>query len=163
MNKFLTQVLWFIGIIFVISLSLVVVGANESRQARFTVDVLEQYLQAYRLVKHQWIESLNQLPDFYLVSPGESLSLRSKDLKQGIKDGYSYDLQYVGNGKFVISASPAGLAPFCPEFGITDKGDLRINRNNTDLEADSYQEVEGWPILPRKEKVRSKVLPEYLK
>ncbi len=163
MNKLLSQLLLILGVVFFIALSLVVIGVNEARQARFTVDVLEEYVQSYKLVKNHWIENLHQLPDFTLVSPADSLSLTSKDLKQGIKDGYIYDYQYLGGNRFVISASPAGLAPFCPEFGITEKGALKINRTNTDPTADSYQEVDSWPMLPRKERVRSKDLPQYLK
>ena len=138
-------------------------AANQARQARFTVDVLEQYLKAYKLVEHRSIESLRGLPDFYLISPYDSLSLRSADLKQGIKNGYIYDFQYLGDDKFVISASPVGALPFRQEFGITDDGVLRMNTQKVDVDADNYEEVEKWPVITRKERVRSKDLPDYLR
>ena len=48
------------------------------------------------------------------------------------------------------------------EFGITDKGILYMNKQNIDVLPDSYEEVEGWKILPRIENVRTKKLPSYL-
>ena len=136
--------------------------SNQIRQARFTVDVLEQYLQASRLVGNKPIEGLSELPEFHLISPSDSLSLKSRDLKQGIKNGYVYDLRYSGDGKFVISASPVGLWPIY-EFGITQEGILRMNSKGVDADADSYEEVEKWAIITRQEQVRSRDLPAYLR
>ena len=161
MNNFFKKWLIGVGVVFLLSLIVIMITVTEARQARFTVDVLEQYLEAYQLVEHRSIESLSQLPDFDLVSPAESLSLKSQDLKQGIHGGYIYDFQYLGNGKFVISASPVGLLPIW-EFGITNSGNLRMNTRNVDAQADSYEEVEGWRLIPRKDKARSKDLPGYL-
>ena len=132
------------------------------KKARFAVDALQQYLQSYNLVEQKAIERLSDLPDFYLVSPSASLSLKSSDLKQGVNNGYVYDLQYLGKDKFVISASPAGTFAFY-EFGITDKGILRMNNKSVDVNADSYEEVEQWPTITREERIRSKDLPAYLK
>ena len=134
----------------------------QAREARFAVDALEQYLQSYRRVEKKSIERLSELPDFYLIAPSASLSLRAKDIKQGIHSGYVYDLQYVDKDKFVISASPVGLFSSY-EFGITDKGILRMNNKNVDAEADSYTEVETWPIITREERIQTKDLPAYLR
>ena len=135
-------------------------AANQARQARFSVDALEQYWQAYKLVEEKSIERLSELPDFHLVSPSTGLSLESKNLKRGVTGGYVYDLQYLENDKFVISASPVGIFSMY-EFGITDKGILRVNYKNVDAQADSYDEVEKWPIISREEKIRTKDFPVY--
>jgi hypothetical protein len=126
-------------------------------QARFTVDALERYLKAYQRIENRTIRSLAELPDFTLISAGESLSLNSADLRKGgIYRGYVYDMQYLKGGKFVISASPVGKFPSRPEFAITEDGDLRTNMKDTDVIADAHDEVQTWTAIQRGQGIRTK-------
>ena len=136
---------------------------NQMRQAQFNVDVLQRYIQAYKIVEGKQIESLQDLPDFHLISPPESLSLKAADVRQGVFCGYIYDMQYLGQERYVISASPIGLLAPGIEFASTDQSVLRVNNKNADVDADSYDEVAKWQALPHEQGVRTKELPDYLK
>ena len=156
-------ILW--GSVGVIALSLGMIGVrvggyNQVRQARFTVDVLQRYLIAYERVEDRRITRMEDLPDFHIVSSADSLSLRGADLRASpFRGGYIYDLRDMGDGKYVISASPVGLFTPRVEFGITEQGYLGINQQGTDPDPDGYDEVHSWNFLPSIERVRTASAP----
>ncbi|MCK5581468.1 MAG: hypothetical protein KAJ18_09380 [Candidatus Omnitrophica bacterium] len=151
----------FVGFLF--SVGIYIRGVNQLRQARFNVNVLQRYIQAYLVVENKQVESLQDLPDFHLVSPPESLSLKAEDVRDGFSGGYIYDFQYLGEGRYVLSASPVGVLTPQVEFGSTNHGVLRVNKDNVDVDPDSYEEVEGWVALVPEKGVRTKEFPEYLR
>lgn len=139
------------------------VGLNQARQARFTVEVLSRYIQAYQRVAGKLITTLADLPDFEIISAAESLSLRSVDLKRSpVLSGYVYDMQFFPPDKYVISASPIGL--FAPdiEYGVIENGQIKINIRSVDAQGDSYEEVSAWDVDKGEERIRTKGLPAYL-
>jgi hypothetical protein len=153
-------VVLFIGAIILALLA--IRAANEARQTRFNLKVLQRYIKSYKNVEGKQIEDLSQIPDFHIISPDNSLSLSAKDIRKGISSGYVYDMQSLGNGRYVISASPLGFLNSNMEFGITEKGMLKMNNKGVDPISDTYQEVESWPQIPSNEHVRTATLPEYL-
>ena len=126
------------------------------------MNALQRYLKAYKTVSGQDILSLSELPDFHLISTHDGFSLESKDLRGGMFLGYFYDLQCFEDGRYVISASPLGMFHAPVEFGITDKGFLKMNNKSVDPEPDDYEEVTGWRRIRRLDQVRSKALPDYI-
>ena len=137
---------------------LLVYPYNLAREASFNIDVLERYIHAYQLVEQESIKSLKELPKFDIISPKDSLSLKSEDLRTGQYHGYRYDLQFTSEDQFVISASPIKTGLFSPniEFGIIDDGILRFNDHGVDSEPDTYTEVKGWKGMERIERIRTK-------
>ncbi len=135
---------------------------GQTRQARYNIEVLERYIQAVKILENRFVESLAELPDYEIISPYDSLSLNLSRLRSGILEGYHYDLQYLGNGQFVISASPFGFFSSGMEFGITDEGILKVNNENIDFQVDDYKEVSQWKAITKMERIRSKNTPEYL-
>jgi hypothetical protein len=141
---------WRLGLIFLAALLLwaglvvVLVPLNQLRLAQFRLDVLALLIRAHYLVQERQIESFQDLPDFHIVSYFDSLSFRKSDLREGIADGYIYDMNYLGQGKYVISASPVGVLAPKVELGITHQGYLMLNNKNIDSSADSFEEVTGW-------------------
>ncbi|MEW5894958.1 MAG: hypothetical protein AB1650_04270 [Candidatus Omnitrophota bacterium] len=115
-------------------------------QARFNVEALGRYVRSYHLVTGEPLPRLSGLPNIRLVSPSNSLSFKSEDVKSGISRGYSYDLKPIDEKRFVISASP--LSGSFAEFGMTEDMNLRVNIHQMDPEPDSYDEVKKWPIIP---------------
>jgi hypothetical protein len=148
----------------VIRFAAIIYGVNEARKARFTVEVLNRYLRAYERTEGINIKRLADLPDFEIVSVGESLSLSSADLKiSPILGGYIYDMQYVSPDQYTISASPIGLFTLPVEFGVTQDGQVRKNSGSgVDAEADSYEEMKLWDKINQSENIRTKQLPAYL-
>jgi len=164
-NPFMpVYILLFVFIFFVFVYWLVSINAYASvKQAKFNVDVLQRFIIAYKTLENIQIQSLNELPDFHIISPEHSLSVKDDDFKQGVKGGYIYDYEYFTGGHFVISASPIGLLNASIEIGITDRGKLKFNKNNVDVEADSYSEVESWTPVDRFNRYRTKDLPDYMR
>lgn len=138
-------------------------GYNLAEQARFNVDVLEQFIQYDRMIEGRQIENLTDLPDFHLISPTKSLSVRASDIRRKIFGGYVYDMQSSGQGRYVISASPIGFLAPPVEFGVTEKGLLGMNTRDPDVYPDSREEVQHWPWVERETGVRSQALPAYLR
>ncbi len=137
---------------------------NQARKARFSVDVLQRYLTALELIAGQKVLSWSDLPDFDIISPEYSLQLKSADLKKSpIQNGYAFDMQWNGQDKYVISASPVGVLSPRIEYGITEKGILRENRNDVDPLPDTYHEVVLWTPIDRIEQIRTKNVPAYLR
>jgi hypothetical protein len=133
------------------------------KKARFSVDALELFLKAYEKVYQKPIESLSDFPDFHLVSTFEGMFLESQKIKKVFMEGYLYDFERLDKVRFVISASPVGFWSGQKEFGITDKGILRVNSRKTDVAADNYDEVESWTEIPRSDRICSYQIPDYLK
>lgn len=151
-------------LILVSFLALKVYRYQQVRQARFTVDVLQRFIQSYRLIEGKTVGSLAEVPDFELVSPADSLRLRGKDLRKSpVRNGYIYDLQDLGEGVYVISASPIGLLTPKLEFGITEDGLLKMNQAGTDALPDKHDEVQRWQAIKSVERVRSAAVPDYLR
>ena len=123
---------------------IVLVPLNQMRLAQFRLDVLASLIRSLYLTEERQIESFQDLPDFHIVSYFDGLSFRKSDLKGGIVDGFIYDMQYLGQGKYVISASPVGVFAPKVELGITHQGYLMLNNKNIDSSADSFEEVAGW-------------------
>ena len=121
---------------------------SEVQWARFRVEALGRYLAAYHKITGKEIMALQGLPDFVLSTTDEKYMLHASDFKKNLIDGYFYDYEYLGEGRFVLSASPLRVFPSCPEFGFTDKGTLRTNTVDVDHLSDSYNEVEGWQEIP---------------
>jgi hypothetical protein len=138
-------------------------AANEARQARFNVNVLQRYIEAYKTVEGKQIKSLAELPDFHIISTYDSLSVKAQDLRRGMVSGYIYDMDYLGGGKYVISASPTNLINSRYEFGINERGVLKMNNKGADPTADSREEMESWQEIQPIEQVRTAQLPDYLK
>lgn len=147
----------------VLGLILVIRQYNQADQARFNVDILDQFIQSYRVIEGRQIESLSDVPDFHIISPYKSLSVRGSDIRGKMFGGYIYDMAYSGNGQYVISASPIGFLAPQVEFGVTEKGLLAVNTRNVDVQPDSREEVEHWKWLNREVGVRTKDLPAYLR
>ena len=156
-SKIFTILLSMFIIIFCVAW-LLVYPYNLAREARFNIDVLERYMHASQLIKHETIKNLKELPKFHIISPKDSLSLKSEDLRTGQYHGYRYNLQFISEDQFVLSASPIKTGLFSPniEFGIIDDGILRFNDQKVDSEPDTYPEVKGWKGIERVERVRTK-------
>ena len=141
-----------------------VVQFNQARQARFTVDILQSYISALERITDLQVLSLSDLPDFDIISPADSLRLRSADLKSNpLRGGYAYDMQFAGEDLYVISASPVGVLSPHIEFGITEQGILKQNTRDVDPLPDSRDEVSAWIGIDRIENARTRELPEYLR
>jgi hypothetical protein len=139
-------------------------GLNQARQARFTVEVLSRFIQAYKRSEGKMITRLADLPDFDIISAADSLSFSSADLKKSpVLSGYVYDMQFFSPDKYVISASPMGLFAPAVEYGVTENGQVKTNARDVDVQADSYEEVLGWGADSRVERIRTKELPLYLR
>ncbi len=154
--------LWMLGL-----LMLTVIGASlrayqQAIQARFAVDVLEAYLHYYAAMKGRPVISLDELPDFDVVAPSQSLRVRLRDIREGLHGGYVYDVTLEPDGTYVVNASPTGILPGV-EFGITEDGVLHGNTEGVDASADSREEIASWPEVPRFSDYRSRRLPDYLR
>ena len=158
---------WFFISVLVVAgglLAVSVIQYNQARQARFTVDILERYISALERITDLRILSLGDLPDFDIISPEDSLRLRSADLKKNpLRGGYAYDMRVEGEDLYVISASPVGLMSPRIEYGITEQGILKENTRGVDPLPDSRGEVSAWKAIDRIENARTRVLPEYLR
>ena len=161
--EFLKKLIGFAAILIIAFFLVGVFAGWQATQARFNVDALGRMIQAYQVSEGKTIESLADLPDFEVISSSDGLAAKSADLKKMICFGYSYDLQYLGKGQYVVSASPVGWFNSGYEFGITQKQEMKANRKNPDAQADSYDEVTRWRSIPRYEHVRTKILSEYLR
>jgi len=138
-------------------------GINQARQARFNIEVLGRFINAYHRAEGKWVERLKDMPDFHIISTADSLSLRSADLKRGpILDGYVYDMQTIEPGKYVISASPIGFLAPGIEYAITENGQVKYHKADVDSSADSYEEISSWPVDEHMERIRTAQLPPYL-
>ncbi len=117
---------------------------DKIKRARFGVDALSRYIFSYQKVSGVEVQSLAQLPEFVLFSQTDGYLLRAEDLRKRVYDGYFYDFQPVGEGMYVISASP--VYPLSPkvEFGITEDGVLRANTDQVDALGDPHEEVSNW-------------------
>jgi hypothetical protein len=146
-------------------LAVCVIRHNQARQARFTVDILQRYISALERITDLQVLSWDDLPDFDIISPDDSLRLRLADLKRNAfhAGGYVYDLQSEGDDLYVISASPVGLLSPRAEYGITDQGVLKENTRQVDPLPDSRGEVSAWKAIERIENARTRELPEYLR
>jgi len=146
-------------------LALHVIQYNQSRGARFTVDILQQYISAWERVTDRQVLSWDDIPDFDIISPGDSLRVRSADLKRNAfrRGGYVYDMRFEGESRYVISASPMGLLSPRIEYGITEQGILKENTRDVDPLPDSRGEVSSWKAIERIENARTRDLPEYLR
>ncbi len=146
-------------------LSVYVIQYNQSRGARFTVDVLQRYISAWERVTDRKIFSWDDIPDFDIISPADSLRVRSADLKRNAfrRCGYVYDMRFEEEARYVISASPMGLLSPRVEYGITEQGILKENTRDVDLLPDSRGEVSSWKAIERIENARTRDLPEYLR
>jgi len=138
------------GLVLAVILNFVSVQ-NRILKTRFVLHAFGRYLQAYKLVdgSQHPIRTIADLPDFYLVSYNDSLSLKSRDLRSRVIDGYFYDFQRSGDCGFVISASP--LRPGfwgAVEFGVIEDGNLRVNRRGVDSLPDTCDEVRSWAVVP---------------
>ena len=136
-------------ILTIIIFGLKVRAAGYSRQARLNVDVLGSVLEKYHKVYGIYPEALETLPKFYVMSVLDRLYVDSNTFKKKKWRGYSYDYARVGSSGFVLSVSPIGFWPAKLEFGITEKGILKVNGHLTDSSADSHEEVEGWQSMLR--------------
>ena len=131
---------------------------NEAQQARFNVDALGRYLLSAQAMGSSQIRSLQALPDFEIISTSKSLSLKSKDIRDGKIGSYQYDLTFPESGGFVLSASPVGVFSSKEEFGMTEEGILKYNNKRVDPEPDSYAEVTGWQNIENERVLTTKVL-----
>ena len=134
---------------------------NRARQAQFTVDALGRFIEAYQILMQREVMSIEDLPDFLLISRNEGFKLRSTDLKSGYFGGYIYDFESIGEGQFVISASPLGLFSPKKELGITHEGILRVNELNVDGQPDGFDEVGSWQPIERSLSIRTQWEPNY--
>lgn len=148
-----------------IVLAVCVIQHNQSRQARFTVDILQRYIGALERITDVQVLSWDDVPDFDIISPDHSLRVRSADLKKNaFRDGgYVYDMRFEGDDLYVISASPIGMLSPRIEYGITDQGILKENARGVDPLPDSRGEVSSWKAIARIENARTRDLPEYLR
>ncbi len=121
--------------------------AGCARQARFNTMVLYQVAVKYRQANGVYPKSFSELKRFYIVSAADRLYCDWKSFKDGRSNGYVYGFSGAGDGRFVLSASPARFQFFLPEFGIGGDGRLRIHSQKADTGADNASEVRGWPEI----------------
>jgi len=126
-------------------------------RARFTVDVLEKFIQMYYEEHRKYPASLESLPGINVVSYREGLAFDSKALKNWQGSGYRYAYELLDQDRFVLSASPDELWSTGIEFGITEEGFLKFNALGVDASADSHEEVKGWKAILRTAQVVTRI------
>lgn len=146
-----------IGIVVICCCFFYLIHQNNLLKTRFVLHAFGRYLDAYQNVEGKPVTSLSTLPDFHLISPSNSLQLKSSDLRSRVINGYFYGFSRLEKGKFVISASPLRLYFFSLEFGMLEDLNVRVNFKKVDSEQDSYDEVEKWSVIPEWFDLQSKV------
>lgn len=128
---------------------------NQARQARFTIDVLEDVIFGYQQVTGKRVDSLRSLPDFDVISRMDGLRVAADDLRDGIHGAYVYDWQFLEDGRYLLTALPLGrLAPQV-SYVIADDRRLRFGMGFKADDDVGYSEIFRWPFLVRTEMAES--------
>ncbi|MCR4337665.1 MAG: hypothetical protein NUV91_07675 [Candidatus Omnitrophica bacterium] len=148
---------------FVLGMMIFLFIKNQILFAKFNIDALYRYVEAMYVIENRPIRDLKELPDFELISPSNGFRLKGQNLRDGVENGYIYHMELQEENGLIISASPR--FSFFPqvEFGMTPDGTLHLNTKAVDATADSFKEIQSWPITPRIEDIRTEKLPAYLK